>query len=76
MIEVIFELFVEIVFQGIILGFFRVVKGIGLFVLKLMTSSNKSLPELKEKYKNSSLPYFLGFGVTFRIIYLLVMVVS
>lgn len=73
MIEIILEMiayiFVEIIFQGIILRIFRGIKLSGLLLLKLITLSDRPIKELREKYKDSSKPYFLGFGLTIGIIY-------
>ena len=80
MIEVIFEMliyiFVDVIFGGIILGIFKGVHSIGLIVLKLITFSNKSIQELKEKYKDSSKPYFLGFLIAIGTIYLLIKLIT
>ncbi len=54
-----------------ILGFFKAVKFIGIFILKLVTLSNKSIEELKVKYADSSKPYFLGFGFIIGMVYLI-----
>lgn len=67
MIEIIIEgilhLFVEIIFQGIILGFLKMIKLLGILILKLITLSSLPISELRKKYKDSALPYFLGFGL-------------
>lgn len=62
-IEYIVYLFVEIIFLRIILGFLKLIKLLGIIVLKLFTFSNKSIADLKVKYKDSSKPYFIGFGI-------------
>lgn len=75
-LEIIFEaivyFFVEILFKTILIGAFRGVKLIGLVVMKAIMLSRKPIGELEEKHKDSSKPYFLGFAVTFGIIYLIV----
>ncbi len=76
MIEIIIEMityiFVEIIFQKFILGFFRVIQLIGLLLLKLITLNNKPIDKLKEKYEDSSKPYLLGFGFVIGIVYIIV----
>lgn len=74
--EVIIYFFVDIIFQGIILRFFKIIKTIGIIILKLMTFSGKSIKELKDSYKDSSIPYFLGFGATIGLIYFIVVLVT
>ena len=76
LLEMIVYFFVEIIFQGIILGIFRGAKLVGLLTLKLITLNNKSINDLKEKYKDSSKPYFIGFGLIIGIIYLITKVVN
>ena len=75
-LELIVYIFVEIIFEGIILGFFRGVKISGLIALKLITLNDKSINEVEERYKDSSKPYFLGFGITIGIIYLITKIVN
>ena len=75
-LEMIVYFFVEIIFQGIILGIFRGIKLIGLLALKVITLSDKPIVELKEKYEDSSKPYFLGFGIIIGIIYLIIKTVN
>ena len=55
--------FIEILFQGILLRAFKGVRLTGLYMLKWATFSSAHINELKQKYKDSSLPYFLGFAV-------------
>ncbi len=80
MIEILLEMiayfFVEIIFQGIILGIFRGIRLVGLFALKLITFDNESLNDLKERYKGSSKPHFLGFGLIISLIYLIVKIIN
>jgi len=55
-------LFGNIIAQGLFGAIFKGVYWIGLISLKLITFSKVSTSELKIKYKDSSKPYFLGFG--------------
>ena len=71
-IEFIVYIVVQIIFEGIILGFIRMVKKLGLFILKLITFSGKSMKEIEEAYPASSKPYFLGFGIIILVIYFIV----
>lgn len=75
MLELIAEMlgyiFVEIIFEGILLRLFRGVKLSGLLALKILTLSNRPLTELEDHYKDSSKPYFLGFGITIGLFYLI-----
>ena len=77
MLEVIFELitkfFIQILFEGVILKIFKSIYWLGVAVLKLITFSPKSIKELKEKHKDSSKPYFIGFGIVSGITYVLVL---
>lgn len=75
-LEAIAYFVVEVIFGGFILGIFKVMKLIGLMVLKVIRLSNQSIEELREVYKDSSLPYFLGFGLSSGIIYLLIKLTS
>ncbi len=54
------------------LKLFRGIKLIGLFGLKVIALSGKPIDELKEKYDDSSKPYFLGFGLATGMIYLII----
>ena len=76
MIEIIIQffvyIFVEIVFEGIILGIIRGVKWIGLICLKLITLNKGSIEDLKLKYKDSSKPYFIGFGILIGVIFMVI----
>ena len=71
-LEIIIYFFVEIIFHGIILGAFELVRLIGLAFLKLITFSSKPIQELKTKYDDSSKPYFFGLGITSTWIYLII----
>lgn len=71
-LEAIAHFVVEVVFQGFILGIFKVMRVIGLMVLKVIRLSDQSIKELKEVYKDSSLPYFLGFGLSIGVICLII----
>lgn len=71
-VELIIYFFVEVIFQGIILGIVKGVKVIGLITLKLITLSKESNEELNDKYKGSSKPYFIGFGILIGSIYLII----
>lgn len=75
-IEAIVYIFLEILFKGVILGIGRTIKSIGIFGLKLILLSKKPFSELKEEYKQSYTPYFLGFPLTIGFIYLLVAIIS
>ena len=75
-LEIIVSFFVEVIFQGILLRILRGAKLVGLYILKLIILSNKNLYELKEKYKDSSKPYVLGFIVIIGLIYLLKNIVN
>lgn len=57
--------------QGIFGAIFKGVYWIGLISLKLITFSKASTQELKVKYKDSSKPYFLGFGFVIGIFLLI-----
>lgn len=76
MLGLIFELigkfFIEILFEGVILKMFKSVYWLGVVILKLVTFRSKPIKELKEKYKDSSKPYFIGFGIVLGIIYVLI----
>ena len=74
--EAIAHFVVEVVFQGFILGIFKVMRVIGLMVLKIIRLSDQSIKGLKEVYKDSSLPYFLRFGLSIGVIYLLIEVTN
>jgi hypothetical protein len=75
-VEFIVSFFVEVIFQGIVLGIFRGVKLIGLIVLKLLTLSKNSIEELKEKYKDSSKPYFVGIGASIGMVYMIIELIN
>lgn len=62
--EIIAHIFIEILLGGI----FKLVHWIGLIGLKLITISTDSMEELGVKYKDSSIPYFLGFGILIGIL--------
>jgi len=64
------QIFGETIVGGVIGGIFQSVHWIGLWMLKLLTASSDSIKELGEKYKDSSTPYFLGFGILIGIIWL------
>ena len=70
-LEFIILVFVDFLFGTILGAIFRGIWWVGICCLKGITFSKASIAELKEKYKDSSKPYFLGFGVliiTFLII--------
>lgn len=71
-IEFIVYIIFDILFQGIVMGIFRAIKWIGIYALKCITLTPASLEELKVKYKDSSKPYFLGFGLVIVCIYLII----
>lgn len=76
MLEVILEgivfFFVEILFQGLIMQLFKAIKLVGLLALKMITLSDEPIKELKEKYKDSNKPYYIGFGIAIGVIYLII----
>jgi len=71
--EAILEFFVnllgDLIFDNLLLPIFKLAQTIGLIITKLVTFSNLSIKELREKYNDSSKPYFLGFGLIGGIIY-------
>ena len=75
-IEIITSIFLESIFGRIIFKLIRVIKLGGFFVLRLIIINTRSMEEVKEKYTDSSLPYFLGFGMAFGIIYLLIWILK
>lgn len=75
-LEVIAQFVGDILFRGFIMGIFKVMKSVGLVVLKIIRLSGKSIKELREDYKDSSQPYFLGFGLTIGIIYLIIQLMN
>lgn len=74
--EFIAELFIESIFGKIIRRIFCLIKLIGFFALKLITFSSLSITDIKVKYKDSSKPYFLGFGITISLIYLIATILN
>lgn len=75
-IEVILEflayIFVEILFQGVILGIFKIIYWTGVLVMKLITFNKQPFADLIEKYKDSAMPYFLGITLWGGFIYLII----
>ena len=70
-IEAILYFFVELLFGKLIIGLLRIVEHVGLKLLGVITLSKLSIIELRSHYRNSSIPYFLGFGV---VIFLLLLI--
>ncbi len=79
MIEIILEfigqVFVEFLFQTVIMGFLRLVYLCGIILLKIITFSNQPVGALKKKYKDSASPWFLGFSFIGGMIYLITILV-
>lgn len=69
--EIIISFFVEVIFKGIIIRILTLIYLFGILFLKLLTFSRKPIADLKEKYKDSSKPYFIGFSFLFGIVYLI-----
>ena len=60
--EFIFQFLAEFIFQGVIIGIGQGLKLIGILVLKLLTLSHESIGEMKVKYDDSIMPFFIGLG--------------
>lgn len=71
LLDGIFHIIGYSIMGGLITNIFNGIHLLGLLALKLITFSGKSIDELKEKYKDSSKPYFLGVGICIGIIHLL-----
>lgn len=69
--EIISYIFVELIYQEIVLRLFKGIKYLGIILLKLLTLSKRPIAELVIVYENSSKPYFLGFGFVSGVIYLI-----
>lgn len=69
-LDIFMRFFSESFFGKLILRIFKKVKFLGLVVLKMITFSTKPIEDLKEKYKDSSKPYFIGFGLSIGLVYL------
>ena len=76
MFELIGEFIIYWLVEVIFFGTLTIVQWIGIAILKVLTFSKVSLQELKFKYKDSSIPYFIGFAFLIGIIYLLIRVFS
>lgn len=68
-IEFIISLFVNILFEGVLLHIWRGMRQTGFFILGLLTGI--SLEAAHERFKDSSKPYFLGVGLWAAATYLL-----
>jgi len=71
MFEMIFRFIFFMLEEVLIEGIFAIARYIGLLSLKLITLSSKPIEQLNRYYKDSSKPYFLGFGIIAGIIYLI-----
>jgi len=77
MLETIIEFFVEIVFGEVFGKLFRFIQGIGLRIYSLFVgASGLSTTELRDKYDDKALPWFLGFLVLGTAVSLLVLILS
>lgn len=75
--EVIFEGVVEFLFGGILKKIFLDIRWLGLVVIKGISFSKDSLQALSEvRYKDASIPYFVGTGSLACLIYLMVKLFS
>ncbi|MFK8102811.1 MAG: hypothetical protein AB8G15_09815 [Saprospiraceae bacterium] len=73
--SIIFEAIAEVVFGGFIKGLFSGIRWVGLVVIKLLSFSKDSLKTLSEKkYKDSSIPYFVGTGCLIALSYSMIAV--
>ncbi|MFK7948687.1 MAG: hypothetical protein AB8G11_13935 [Saprospiraceae bacterium] len=70
--EIIGYIFVKVIFQGIILGILRVIRGIGIIIIKIITFNKESFSEISQTYKGSLIPYLVGLSLTIVMIYLLI----
>ena len=70
-LEFIAYFFIEIVFEKVILGFFRLIKKLGIWVIKIVLFSQTPIEHFQEKYKDYSIPYFIGFSIIGVIFYLI-----
>lgn len=52
-------------------GFFYLLNTIGILLIKIFTLSRKPIPVLRAQYKDSSKPWFLGFGLMGAMIFFL-----
>lgn len=72
LIEFFAQVLVELIFEGIIFGFFKLIRKLGVLVLKVITLNKTSFKKLdKEYYKDSSKPYLIGFGILIGFVFLL-----
>lgn len=65
------EFIVEIIFKGFILGIFKVIRTIGIVIIKIFTFNKDSFSEISEAYDDSVIPYLTGFSLTIAVVYLL-----
>lgn len=71
--EIIGDFIVEVVFKGLIIGFFKLIKFIGICTIKILTFSKLPIKELQAKYKKSVIPTLLGLAMFIAIIYAILM---
>lgn len=70
-VELIVEGLIEGLFKGLIKGLFRLIRKLGVLILKIITFNRTSFKKLdQEYYKDSSKPYFVVFFVIIGIVYL------
>jgi len=74
-LEIVFQVIIEAISSKILsYPFVLLFKGIyysGVGIIKVLTFSQKSISELSQEFKNSSLPYFLGSGLFLIVGYLI-----
>lgn len=62
-------IFVEIIFQGVVKRIIKLIHLLGFFIIKLITFNSDPMNEVKKEYKDSILPYSIGYGVVIVIVY-------
>lgn len=70
-LEFILTIIMESIFGKIIIYFFKLVQKIGFYAVKFISFSSQPIEHFTKKYKDSSIPWFLGFGIVAFISYLL-----
>lgn len=71
MIELILHIFFDIIFQGAT----KFIEKFGLIILNLITRNNYAPEEIKEKYKDSFLPYLIGSMFTIGLVLLILVLI-
>jgi len=62
----------HIILGKILVRTFKLIHLFGLWILKITTFNKKPISEIKTKYKDSSKPYFFGFGIVIISIYAII----